>query len=62
MFENKTLKEVWEELGNVPINEQELTEQPFYDFPAGTEKYGIWQAIEEYYNVSIGKYLETGKW
>lgn len=48
-----TVKEVWEKLGEVTIDEEECIRQPFLDFPIGTHREKIWHWIEEEYNVSI---------
>ena len=43
----KSAKELWEELGDIPINEDDETEQEFHDFPKGTPREDIWHWLEE---------------
>lgn len=62
MFGTATIDQVWEALGEIPVDSQEGIEEPFYEYPVGTDKYEIWADIEEHFNVSIGKRLDTGKW
>ena len=50
-------KQVWEDLSNVTIDVLDKTESSFRHFPAGTDRFEIWQWIEEEYNVSIAKDL-----
>ena len=49
----KVVEELWLELGNVIVNEDDEIEQDWKHFPAGTDKFTIWHWIEETYDVSI---------
>lgn len=57
-FENKSFEEIWEKLGDIPVNEYMELDAPFLDYPIGTDCTEIWQDLEEYFNISIGKYLD----
>lgn len=50
-FKNKTVEEVWDELGDVPVNDDMELEESFLDYYIkGTD-------IEEHYNISVAKDL-----
>ena len=46
-------KKLWNELGDIPINESEEIEEAFIHFPKGTDKVDIWHWFEEEFNLSI---------
>ena len=50
-------KELWEELGDIPVNDQEEIDESFLDFEIGTDMYEIWHWFEETFNVSVAKDL-----
>lgn len=57
---NKSLEEakrLWEELGDIPVNDQEEIDESFLDFEIGTDMYEIWHWFEETFNVSVAKDL-----
>jgi hypothetical protein len=56
-MKNKNPKILWEELGNVPINEEEEIEVDFLHFEAGTSIYYIWHWFEEEFDLSVAKDL-----
>jgi hypothetical protein len=62
LFNNDNIETVWEKLGDINIDDDDNTQQRFYDYPSGTDRMEIWQDIEEHFNVSIGYYLEHGAW
>ena len=37
------LKALWEKLGNIPVDEEDCIELPFYHWPVGTFREEIWQ-------------------
>ena len=49
----------WDILGIIPCDEEHDTkiEEPFLDFPIGTDKFNIWHWFEEKYNVSVAEDL-----
>jgi len=49
--------DLWDELGNVIVDEDDNIEQGWKHFPVGTNKLEIWHWIEETYNVSIAEDL-----
>jgi len=56
-WEVKTPIELWKELGDVPIDENEEIEISFLDFEIGTDKFNIWHWFEETFDLSVAKDL-----
>ena len=51
-------EELWLQLGDVPINDDDEIELPFLHFPAGTNRFGIWLWFEETFNRSVARDLQ----
>ena len=47
----------WEQLANVPVNEDGEIEEQFYDFDEGTDRQEIWSWLEDTFNISVAKDL-----
>ena len=47
--------DVWELLSDVPVTEDDDIDEPFLDFPKGTDKFEIWHWFEETFDVSIAQ-------
>lgn len=47
MIAMNELKELWDKLGDIPINEDEEIEEVFLHFDKGTDRYEIWHWFEE---------------
>ncbi len=45
--------EIWEKLGDIPIDEDECIEEKFMDFDIGTHREEIWHWIEDRYDISV---------
>ncbi len=41
------LKKMWNEFGNIPINDSDETEQDFYHWEKGTYRFDIWLWFDE---------------
>ena len=41
------LKKLWDELGDIPVNNNDEIEEDFLSFPAGTDKFEIWHWFDE---------------
>ena len=54
-------RELWKELGDVPVNDDEEIDEPWNGFEKGTEIYYIWHWFEETYNCSIVEDLQRFK-
>jgi len=50
---NRRAEEIWEKLGDVPIDEDECIDEVFMDFDIGTHREDIWHWIEEKFDVSV---------
>ena len=50
-------KKLWAELGDIPIDENELIEIAWRYFSIGTDRMQIWHWFEDYYGISIAKDL-----
>ena len=49
----KEAKKLWEELGDIPINENEGIEVDWHILSARTNREDIWHRFEEEYNISV---------
>ena len=38
----KELQELWDKLGDIPVNNDDEIEEDFLNFPAGTSKFDVW--------------------
>ena len=53
----KEAKKLWKELRDIPVDEDDDTEQEFIHFPKGTPKEDIWHWFEDEYDLSVAKDL-----
>ena len=53
-FEGKSIDEIWELLDDIPVNLDGEIDEPFLNYPIGTEVTEIWTDIEYHYDISIG--------
>lgn len=49
---NEALR-LWNDLGNIPVDDDDGIETAWEDFPAGTNKIEIWEWFEEKFNISV---------
>ena len=49
----KAAKNLWDNLGDIPVNENEEIDKPFLHFSMETSIYTIWHWFEETYNLSV---------
>ena len=57
MWESLSYEELWEMLGNIPIDENEDIEEDFLHFPIGTGRYEIWHWFESTFDISVAEDL-----
>lgn len=50
-------KTLWEELGDVPVDENENIDVDWRQFPKGTFRVDIWHWFEEEYGISVGELM-----
>lgn len=48
-FDESSVEDLWEDFGNISIDEYECIESEFMDFPIGTHREEIWQWFDEVY-------------
>lgn len=54
MISFNTIKELWLEFGDVPMNpDTECIEFEWHGFPVGTHREEVWHWFEETFNVSV---------
>jgi len=53
----KTPQELWEELGDVPVTENDDLDVPFLHFETRTDKFEVWHWFEEVFDLSVAKDL-----
>ena len=46
-WDESQLKDLWEQFGEIPINDCDEIEKPFLHFPAGTYRFDIWHWFDE---------------
>ena len=54
---NRKAKKLWEELGDIPIDEDECIDEDWRYFDKGTHIYDIWHWFEEEFNLSVSEDL-----
>ena len=42
----KELQELWDKLGDIPVNNDDEIEEDFLNFPAGTSKFDVWHCFD----------------
>ncbi len=45
--------ELWKKLGDIPVNDDELIQEPFLDFVRGTNRHDIWHWFEDEFSVRV---------
>lgn len=51
------VKDLWNELNEVPTNDNEEIDRNWRDFPKGTSIYNIWHWFEKEYSLSVANDL-----
>ena len=46
-------EDLWQELGNVPVNDDGEIQEPFHQFSIGTHREAIWHWLEEEFGVAV---------
>ena len=50
---NMTVKDLWNSLGNVPIDDRDCIEEDWYSFKKGTRRFDIWHWFEDMFHLSV---------
>lgn len=53
----KNIKKLWQQLGDIPINNNEEIEERFLHFNIGTDIYTVWHWFEENFDISVAEDL-----
>jgi hypothetical protein len=51
------IKKLWNDLGDIPVNDREEIDETFLHFQIGTSIYDIWHWFEDTYSISVHDYL-----
>ena len=54
----KIARQLWEEFGDVPINDSDCILCQWRAFPKGTYRFDIWKWFEEFFEVSIAEIID----
>lgn len=52
-LQGKTAEDLWQELGNVPIDDNDNIDEDFYSFQKGTCRFDIWSWFEDAFDLSV---------
>lgn len=47
------IEKMWDEFGDVPINDNDEIEKPFYRWEKGTDRFEIWKWFDNNYPVGV---------
>ena len=47
------IEKMWDEFGDVPINDNDEIEEPFYRWGKGTDRFEIWKWFDNNYPVGV---------
>ena len=50
---NATVKALWNDFGEVPIDNHDLIQTDWYIFKKGTDRFEIWSWFEDHFQVSV---------
>lgn len=58
---DKAIEHLWEQFEDIPMNPKtECIEQPFFQFPAGSNKYEIWKWFDTQYSKGVASLVDGG--
>ncbi|KKL19014.1 hypothetical protein LCGC14_2469700 [marine sediment metagenome] len=53
MHTDKKLSKLWDDLGNISVNDNDCIEQDFLHFKKGTNKLDIWHWFDENHSIGV---------
>lgn len=53
----KKMEEHWEKLGDIPVNDDGEIQEPFMQYPVGTDREEIWRFFDEFYPGGVAKLM-----
>lgn len=54
-YTQEEISELWDDFGDIPVNEDEEIEEDFHIWKAGTDKYDIWHWFDAKFENGLGK-------
>ena len=57
-FDKQELRELWRLFGDIPINDQDQTEEEFLGFEAGNDRFNIWHWFDERYEGGVIRLID----
>ena len=52
-FTDPELELLWQELGEIPVNNHDELEEDFYHWEAGTDKFTVWHFFDLHYSTGV---------
>lgn len=53
VLDDKVLQFLWQRLGNIPVDDDGITEDDFIGYPAGTDREEIWKWFDEHHSEGV---------
>lgn len=53
ILDDKVLEFLWQRLGNIPVDDDGITEEDFIGYPAGTDREEIWKWFDEHHSKGV---------
>lgn len=60
MLDNAELHKRWEELEDIPVDNNECLEADFYHFSKGTSQTEVWKWFDEQLPLGLGRWIDQG--
>lgn len=60
-FDSQELETLWELFGEIPVDDEDKTEEEFLEFEEGTDKIEIWHWFDEKYPDGVVALMNGGK-
>jgi len=58
IFSSDQIKELWRLFGDIPINDQDQTEEEFLGFEVGNDRFNIWHWFDERYEGGVIRLID----
>ena len=50
---DRVIESLWNEFGDIPINDDDEIEEPFLDFEAGTYRFDVWHWFDDRHSKGV---------
>lgn len=61
ILNDKALEFLWQRLGDIPVNDDGITEEDFIGYPAGTDREEIWKWFDEHHSKGVAELVNNGR-